>query len=210
MSVSSTFRVELLGGFRVFADGSAAPRLPTARQQQLIAFLILHARSSPIPRQRIAGSLWPESNDAQALTNLLSNSFKFIRNRDLGLIEVGGRSEINENVYYVKDNGAGFNEEYADKLFNTFQRLHSPEEFEGIEVIMSDAQLGHPKIQVPLYFSVAHPICASIEDCGWPGGSLKIQTTYVGRMITEADEANRVGSPDHRARSLKAPMRFTE
>ena len=70
MAVSSTLRVELLGGFRVFVDGGAAPRLPTARQQQLVAFLILHARGAPIPRQRIAGSLWPESNDAQALTNL--------------------------------------------------------------------------------------------------------------------------------------------
>jgi DNA-binding SARP family transcriptional activator len=70
VSISSALRVELLGGFRVIAEGRAAARLPTARQQQLIAFLILHARGAPIPRQRIAGSLWPESNDAQALTNL--------------------------------------------------------------------------------------------------------------------------------------------
>jgi DNA-binding SARP family transcriptional activator len=40
------------------------------RQQQLIAFLFLHGRSTPIPRQRVAGSLWPDSSDAQALTNL--------------------------------------------------------------------------------------------------------------------------------------------
>lgn len=63
-------RVELLGGFRVFTDGRAAARVPSARQQQVLAFLVLHAGGTPIQRQRIAGSLWPESSDAQALTNL--------------------------------------------------------------------------------------------------------------------------------------------
>jgi len=63
-------RVELLGGFSVLADGRSAALPPGARQQQLIAFLVLHARTAPIPRQRVAGSLWPESSDAQALTNL--------------------------------------------------------------------------------------------------------------------------------------------
>ena len=70
MAVSSVLRVELLGGFRVLTGGRSAPHLPSARQQQLIAFLVLHARRAPIPRQRVAGSFWPESSDAQALTNL--------------------------------------------------------------------------------------------------------------------------------------------
>jgi DNA-binding SARP family transcriptional activator len=70
VAAQPVLRVELLGGFRVVADGRSAARPPSARQQQLIAFLILHARSAPILRQRIAGSLWPESADAQALTNL--------------------------------------------------------------------------------------------------------------------------------------------
>ena len=63
-------RLELLGGFRVLTDGRPAVRLPSARQQQLITFLVLHGRRAPIQRQRIAGSLWPDSSDAQALTNL--------------------------------------------------------------------------------------------------------------------------------------------
>jgi hypothetical protein len=63
-------RINLFGGFGIAPDGGAPPRAPSARQQQLIAFLILHARSSPVPRQRVAGSLWPESTDVQALTNL--------------------------------------------------------------------------------------------------------------------------------------------
>ena len=52
------------------AGGRPLARMPGARQQQLIAFLILHARNGPIQRQRVAGSLWPESTDVQALTNL--------------------------------------------------------------------------------------------------------------------------------------------
>jgi DNA-binding SARP family transcriptional activator len=70
VAVQPRIRVELLGGFRISTDGRPAARLPTARQQQLIACLILHARGGPIPRQRVGGWLWPESTDAQALTNL--------------------------------------------------------------------------------------------------------------------------------------------
>ena len=70
MAIPPALRVELLGGFRVFTGGRSAARLPSARQQQLIAFLVLHAGNAPIPRQRVAGSLWPESSDAQSLTNL--------------------------------------------------------------------------------------------------------------------------------------------
>jgi DNA-binding SARP family transcriptional activator len=70
VAVQPALRVELLGGFRVLTDGRVSARPPSARQQQLIAFLVLHAHSAPIQRQRIAGSLWPESSDTQALTNL--------------------------------------------------------------------------------------------------------------------------------------------
>jgi DNA-binding SARP family transcriptional activator len=70
VAVPAALRVELLGGFRVLAAGGVSARPPSARQQELIAFLVLHARNAPVPRQRVAGSLWPESTDAQALTNL--------------------------------------------------------------------------------------------------------------------------------------------
>jgi len=63
-------QIELLGGFRVLVDGRSPVRPLSARQQQLIAFLVLHARTGPIQRHRIGGSLWPESSDVQALTNL--------------------------------------------------------------------------------------------------------------------------------------------
>ena len=70
----------------------------------------------------------------QVFTNLLGNAIKFSRHQSAPVIEVGGASRDGENTYYVKDNGAGFNEEYRDKLFGVFQRLHSEEEFEGTGV----------------------------------------------------------------------------
>lgn len=70
MAGPPALRVELLGDFRVLAGGRALARIPSPRQQQLITFLILHARGAPVQRQRIAAAFWPESTDSQALTNL--------------------------------------------------------------------------------------------------------------------------------------------
>ncbi len=70
----------------------------------------------------------------QVFVNLLSNAIKFTRSKETAVIEVGGRSEKNENIYYVKDNGVGFDMQYSDQLFGVFQRLHSEKEFEGTGV----------------------------------------------------------------------------
>lgn len=70
----------------------------------------------------------------QVFTNLISNAFKYSNKKDKARIEVGSWKEGDTNVYYVKDNGAGFNMEYYDKLFGVFQRLHSATEFEGTGV----------------------------------------------------------------------------
>jgi PAS domain S-box-containing protein len=67
----------------------------------------------------------------QVYTNLLSNAVKFTKFRDPALIEVGGHADGNDDVYYVKDNGVGFDMTYYDKLFGVFQRLHKADEFEG-------------------------------------------------------------------------------
>ena len=67
----------------------------------------------------------------QVLFNLLSNAVKFTRDRDTAVIEIAGEERGDENVYSVSDNGAGFDEDYAGKLFGVFQRLHSAAEFEG-------------------------------------------------------------------------------
>ncbi len=69
---------------------------------------------------------------AVALENLLGNAWKFTQKEKEATIEFGAVSQVGGGVaYYVRDDGAGFNPRYADKLFGAFQRLHSPEEFEG-------------------------------------------------------------------------------
>jgi two-component system sensor kinase len=73
----------------------------------------------------------------QVMMNLLGNAVKFTKSRETAVIEVGGRTEGKEDIYYVKDNGVGFDERYADKLFGVFQRLHDGEEFEGTGVGLS-------------------------------------------------------------------------
>lgn len=73
----------------------------------------------------------------QVLTNLISNGLKFTRLASEAFIEIGGRSESAFTLYYVQDNGVGFDQAYAHKLFKVFQRLHKPEEFEGTGVGLS-------------------------------------------------------------------------
>ena len=69
---------------------------------------------------------------AIALSNLLENAFKYTAGREPARIEVGSLlQEGGERVYYVRDNGAGFDMQYVDKLFSAFQRLHREEEFPG-------------------------------------------------------------------------------
>ncbi len=67
----------------------------------------------------------------QVWTNLLSNAIKYSAKKEKPLIEIGSQIKDDEVVYYIKDNGAGFDMQYKEKLFGVFQRLHSPSEFEG-------------------------------------------------------------------------------
>ena len=75
----------------------------------------------------------------QVFVNLLSNAMKFTRHREHAIVEVGSQAGSatagsEENIYYVKDNGAGFDPKFASKLFGVFQRLHCQDEFEGTGV----------------------------------------------------------------------------
>lgn len=64
-------------------------------------------------------------------SNLIANAVKFTRNRKKAIIEIGAKKEGRTIVYYVKDNGAGFDMKNYDRLFAVFQRLHREDEFEG-------------------------------------------------------------------------------
>jgi signal transduction histidine kinase len=76
----------------------------------------------------------------QVWLNLIGNAFKYSSKRDGGRVEIGGRAEGAENVYWVRDNGAGFDMRYASKLFGVFQRLHSQDDFPGTGVGLAIVQ----------------------------------------------------------------------
>jgi light-regulated signal transduction histidine kinase (bacteriophytochrome) len=67
----------------------------------------------------------------QVIVNFLTNAIKFTRTRETPVIEVGGYKEKRGNVYYVRDNGVGFDREFSDRLFGLFQRMHASQQFEG-------------------------------------------------------------------------------
>jgi light-regulated signal transduction histidine kinase (bacteriophytochrome) len=90
---------------------------------------MLRLNLKPLPPARCDRAMIRE-----VLMNLLSNAIKFTRDKETGIIEMSGWIEKNQNIYYVKDNGAGFDMQNADKLFGVFQRLHNTEEFEGMGV----------------------------------------------------------------------------
>ncbi|HJW86714.1 MAG TPA: ATP-binding protein [Candidatus Brocadiaceae bacterium] len=127
-------------------------RLETSMQEidmeQLVKEVYQELATS-VPERKIQfnlKSLAPAYGDRpmirQVIANLISNTLKFTKGREAAVIEVGtitgdmeyggvGKAVENENIYYVKDNGVGFDMKYVDKLFGVFQRLHSAEEFEG-------------------------------------------------------------------------------
>lgn len=74
------------------------------------------------------------------LTNLLSNAWKFTRKRAPARIEFAAKADGQAPVYFIRDNGAGFDEAYAGKLFGVFQRLHTAHEFEGTGIGLATVQ----------------------------------------------------------------------
>lgn len=86
----------------------------------------IHWQVGPLPR--VCGD---QALLRNVLVNLVSNAVKYSRRRQHAHIEIGSEQQDNEVVCYVRDNGAGFDMQFVDKLFGVFQRLHVAEEFEG-------------------------------------------------------------------------------
>jgi light-regulated signal transduction histidine kinase (bacteriophytochrome) len=107
--------------------GAALARLGTEREGRRVRFVI----AAPAPCRGDRALL------EQVWVNLISNALKFTRKREEAVIEIGSLREGGETVYFIKDNGEGFDMGQAGRLFKVFQRLHSSSEFEGTGVGLS-------------------------------------------------------------------------
>ena len=72
--------------------------------------------------------------------SVLSNALKFTKKQDHTVITIGYRENISENIFFIRDNGVGFNMSDSIKLFNVFQRLHSDNTFEGTGIGLATVQ----------------------------------------------------------------------
>jgi PAS domain S-box-containing protein len=76
----------------------------------------------------------------QVWINLISNAIKFSSKKKIPVIKIGGKIENNTTTYFIKDNGAGFDQAYVHKLFGVFQRLHTSDDFEGTGIGLAIVQ----------------------------------------------------------------------
>jgi two-component system sensor kinase len=130
--------------FAQLGRATLAPRLTNIRD---VAQQVIDEQAMLFPDCRAGfaiGELPPCNCDPAliriVLSQLVSNAIKFSCDREKPVVEVGSVMDGSQIIYYVRDNGVGFNMEYSGKLFGLFQRLHKPAEFEGTGVGLAVVQ----------------------------------------------------------------------
>jgi PAS domain S-box-containing protein len=144
---AGTFMAQLIDDILELARISRAEfRIETVDLSKLAQTIINNFRQIDSQRS-VQVDIAPDlkcNGDAQllgiALANLLENAWKYTRNNSDARIEFGRTVKDNEKVYYVRDNGAGFDMQYVHKLFTPFGRLHQPSEFEGAGIGLASVQ----------------------------------------------------------------------
>jgi len=137
----------LIDDLLTFSRLSRKPMLPQAvNMDTLVAEVweefgaVNDGRQIQFHRDPLPSCLGDRALLRQVWTNLLANARKYTGQRDVAEIAVGCTLQDGEPVYFIRDNGAGFDMQYADKLFGVFQRLHHAHEFEGTGVGLAIVQ----------------------------------------------------------------------
>jgi light-regulated signal transduction histidine kinase (bacteriophytochrome) len=147
ISTSACRMGELIDDLLAFSklNGQELERLPvdmTALAQAVVTEQLRDRREgqASIRLTDLPEAVGDESMLRQVLTNLISNALKFSRQAAAPEVEIGARSEAGETIYFVRDNGVGFDMKYVSKLFKVFQRLHNVEQFDGTGVGLAIVQ----------------------------------------------------------------------
>jgi PAS domain S-box-containing protein len=137
----------LIDDLLAFSHISHAEIQKTLINMEELVKSVFYQLSTPKSRERIDFRIGPLPDTMSDVTlirevwlNLISNAIKFSSTRDQAVIEVGYRQEGDKDIYFIRDNGVGFEMQYAGKLFTIFWRLHSEKEFEGTGIGLAIVQ----------------------------------------------------------------------
>jgi light-regulated signal transduction histidine kinase (bacteriophytochrome) len=109
----------------------------------LIIANLIEAEPERKTRCNVTPDLWVDADTGLlsiALENLIRNAWKFSSKKEETYIEIGSEKLDDQTVFFIRDHGAGFDMTYSSKLFGAFQRLHSPDEFEGTGIGLAIVQ----------------------------------------------------------------------
>jgi len=147
ISESSTEMSNLIDALLTFSRLSRSELLKTKiNSGKLVTRIIetfrdeISSRNVEINITELPDAMGDESLINQVWINLISNALKYTQKKDKAVIDIGGKIDNDKTIFYIKDNGVGFDMKYADKLFGVFQRLHKAKDFEGIGIGLANVK----------------------------------------------------------------------